>query len=85
MRPFGHISKDMLARWTLKVLALAGIDTDCYGGHSTRGASTSAAKRLGVPINLILKQASWRSVTSFANHYDKELEPDVAQVGRAPP
>ena len=59
VRPFGPISRDTLARWTLRVLAYAGIDTERYGGHSTRGASTSAAKRLGVPINLILKQASW--------------------------
>ena len=83
VRPFGPISRDTLARWTLKVLQLAGIDTEKYGGHSTRGATTSAAKRLGVPIHLILKQASWRSVQSFATHYDKELEQDVAQVGRA--
>ena len=82
VRPFGPISRDTLARWTLKVMSLAGVDTNKYGGHSTRGASTSAAKRLGIPINIILKHASWRSVQSFANHYDKELEPEVGQVGR---
>ena len=82
VKPFGAISRDTIARWTLMVMRLAGIDTDRYGGHSTRGASTSAAKRLGVPLNLILRQASWRSVQSFAKHYDKDLEPDVAQMGQ---
>ena len=81
VKPFGPVSRDTIARWTLNVMALAGIDVGKYGGHSTRGASTSAAKRLGVPINLILKHASWKSVQSFAVHYDKELEPDAAEVG----
>ena len=85
VKPHGGISRDTLARWTLRVMVWSGIDTDKYGGHSTRGASTSAAKRqpMGVPMNLILKQASWRSATSFANYYDKELDSDPGQVGQA--
>ena len=83
VKPHGPVSRDTIARWTLKVMALGGIDVEKYGGHSTRGATTSAAKRLGVPINLILRHASWRSVQSFANHYDKDLEPDPATVGNA--
>ena len=65
VKPHGGILRDTVARWTLRVMAWSGIDTDKYGGHSTRGASTLAAKRqpMGVPINLILKQASWRSAT----------------------
>ena len=35
VRPFGPVSRDTIARWTLKVMALAGIDVDKYGGHST--------------------------------------------------
>ena len=80
VRPFRPISRDTLARWTLGVMQMAGIDTSKYRSHSTRGASTSAAKRLGVPINLIMRQASWRSAKSFANFYDKALEEDCTQV-----
>ena len=76
VRPFRPISRDTLSRWTLIVLQLSGIDVDKYKSHSTRGASTSAAKRLGVPVNVIMKQASWRSVHSFATFYDKRLEYD---------
>ena len=64
-RPHSPISRDTLSRWTLQVMKLAGIDTSKYKGHSTRGASTSAARRLAVPINLIMKQASWKSATSL--------------------
>ena len=81
MRPHRPISRDTLARWTLKTMQLAGLDIVKYRSHSTRGASASAAKRLGVPLNLIMRQASWRSATSFATFYDKRLELDVTQVG----
>ena len=78
VRPYKPISRDTLSRWTLCIMKLAGLDTDKYKSHSTRGASTSAAKRLGVPINIIMKQASWRSVSSFAKFYDKKLEGETA-------
>ena len=80
MRPHGPISRDTLSRWTLEVMKQAGVDVSKYKGHSTRGASTSAAKRLGIPVNLILKQASWKSAQSFAKYYDKEIEKDTARM-----
>ena len=76
-KPYLPISRDTLARWTVSVLADAGIDTVRYGSHSTRGASTSAARVMGVPINTILKQASWKSASSFGRFYNRELEHDV--------
>ena len=79
-RPHKPISRDTLSRWTLHILSLAGLDTNKYKSHSTRGASTSAAKRLGVPINIIMRQASWRSVSSFAKYYNKRLEGETAQM-----
>ena len=82
-RPHGPISRDTLSRWTLEMLKVSGIDTERYKGHSTRGASTSAARRLGVPLNLILRQASWKSADSFARFYDKELDKDHTRVAEA--
>ena len=78
VKPHKPISRDTLSRWTLTVMNMAGLDTTKYKSHSTRGASTSAAKRLGVPINIIMQQASWRSVSSFANYYDKRIEGETA-------
>ena len=81
--PHAPISRDTLSRWTICVLGLAGIDTTKYKCHSTRGASTSAAKRLGVPVTMILRHANWRSATSFAKYYDKRLDGDASAVGQA--
>ena len=83
MRLFKPISRDTLARWTVKVMEMAGLDISKYRSHSTRGAATSAAKRLGVPLNIIMRQASWRSSSSFAKFYDNKLEDDVTEVGTA--
>ena len=87
--PYGPISRDTLSHWTVKTLDLAGIntskygskETQVYGGHSTRGATTSKAKRLGVPLNLIMKRAGWRNASSFATFYDKRIETDPGRFG----
>ena len=83
VRPHKPISRDTLSRWVLFVMSTAGLDVSKYKSHSTRGASASAAKRLGVPLNLIMKRASWKCATSFAHYYDKQLEQDVCEVGLA--
>ena len=83
VKPHLPISRDTLSRWTLLMLQLSGIDTTKYKSHSTRGATASAAKRLGVPTNLILKNASWKSAESFAKFYDKKLDKDATDVGQA--
>ena len=82
VKPHKPISRDTLSRWVLFILKEAGLDVSKYKSHSTRGASASAAKRLGVPLNLIMKRASWKSAISFAHFYDKEIEQDECQVGQ---
>ena len=83
VRPHHPISRDTLSRWVLTAMKLAGINVEQYKSHSTRGATVSAANRLGVPLNLILKRASWRSEDSFAKYYNKKLEKEEARVGQA--
>ena len=43
---------------------MAGIELT-YTGHSTRGASTSAAAAAGLSADLILEAADWASVQTF--------------------
>ena len=81
--PNEGISRNTLARWALNVMDFAGVDTDRWRLHSTRGASTSKAKSLGVSVNAIMRQAGWRSSTSFAIYYDKEIEVDTTEVAQA--
>ena len=50
---------------------MAGIELT-YTGHSTRGASTSAAAAAGLSADLILEAADWVSVQTFERFYHKE-------------
>ena len=74
IRPHGPISRDTLARWTMQTLNRAGIDTNRYGAHSTRGAAASGAKALGISVKAILKHAGWKTERAFAKHYNKNIE-----------
>ena len=61
----------------------AEVNTTKWRGHSTRGASASKAKKLGVALNSIMKQAGWKCSTSFANFYDKTIEIDPTEMAEA--
>lgn len=73
-KPHKAASKDTISRWIKTTLTLAGIDTNIYGAHSTRSASTSAAARQGLPTIAILQSAGWCSNKTFEKFYNMELE-----------
>ncbi|XP_033222710.1 uncharacterized protein LOC117176563 [Belonocnema kinseyi] len=83
-KPHEAVSSQTLSRWVKKILTESRIDTDIYSAHSTRHASTSAAKRCGVDLELIIKTAGWtdRSQT-FARSYDREIVKDNQQFARS--
>lgn len=72
--PFKPISRSTLARWTINVLKLSGIDISKYSAHSTRGASASHALKLGLNLNAIMRNAGWRDSSTFAKFYHKQIE-----------
>ena len=82
IRPHGPVSRDTLARWTVQTLKRAGINTDTYSAHSTRGAAASGAKALGVSVKAILKHAGWKTERAFAKHYNKRIEKKVGIARR---
>ena len=45
-----------IGHWIKDTLRLAGIDTEVFSAHSTRGASTSWVAARGVPIGNVLRQ-----------------------------
>ncbi|KAH9635903.1 hypothetical protein HF086_002463 [Spodoptera exigua] len=52
----------------------AGIDTSVFTAHSTRHASTSAASRAGLGIDLIRRTAGWSGTSStFAKFYNRPI------------
>ena len=80
VKPHAPISRDTLSRWTLLVLKEAGIDTDRFASHSTRGAVASNARMLGVPVATILSNAGWKTSIAFAKHYHKRVENRAAMA-----
>ena len=52
-------SEETLSRWVKGMLKGAGIEMKIFYLHSTRSASTSMAKSVHLPIDLILKAGGW--------------------------
>ena len=51
----------------------AGIDTSIFKVHSTRGASVSAAKNMGITTREILDTANWSTESVFQRFYYKPV------------
>ena len=72
-RPYRPASKDTLARWIKSVLHDADIDMTVFTPHSTTSCSTDKAATK-VPIETVLKTGCWRSMRTFANYYNKQID-----------
>ena len=76
-KPHKAVGSQTLSRWIKSVLSASGLDTSKFGAYSTRHASTSAAKRNGVSIDLILKSAGWTIKSqTFARIYNRPIISD---------
>ena len=58
-KPHKAVSPDTVSRWLKTTLIDAGIDTSKYSAHSTRSASTYAAKGNSISIATIMKSDGW--------------------------
>ena len=74
IKPHKKVSKESISRWIKNVMQVAGIDTSIFKPHSTRAASTSKANSCQVPINSILKVASWSTDCVFNKFYNKPVQ-----------
>lgn len=75
-QPHKKASKQTVARWIKVVLKNSGIDTEQFKAHSTRSAATSMAKKNNFPLTDILKQAGWKTETTFIKFYLKPTNDD---------
>ncbi|KAI8514350.1 hypothetical protein Bbelb_086740 [Branchiostoma belcheri] len=73
VEPHQAVSTSTIARWLRTVLQEAGIDTSRFTGHSTRGASVSAAARQGVSTKDILAAANWSTASTFKKFYNRPV------------
>ena len=68
-RPYSPVSSTSIGRWLKLTLQDAGIDIRVFKAHSTRGASSSAARQSGVSVKDILTEADWSRETTFNRFY----------------
>ena len=68
-RPYSPVSSTSIGRWLKLTLQDAGIDISVFKAHSTRGASSSAARQSGVSVKDILTAADWSRETTFNRFY----------------
>ena len=74
------VEKQTLSNWVKHVLKSSGIDTTIFSSHSVRHASTSAANRSRLNVNVILQTAGWSENTAtFARFYNRELIKDKSE------
>ena len=81
-KPHRPVSKDTVSRWLKHELKLAGIDTATFGAHSTRAASTSAAKAQHLSIKTIMDSAGWSSENTFMKYYNKAISKPKDNFGK---
>ncbi|XP_019857980.1 PREDICTED: uncharacterized protein LOC109586243 [Amphimedon queenslandica] len=75
------VSSSTIGRWIKSLLTDAGVNTSIFGAHSTRAASSSAAKKAGVPLIDIMKAAGWSRSSTFERFYYKPiLSPQVGDI-----
>ena len=69
-----EVSGKTVSRWFKNTLKLAGINTSKFGAHSTRAATTSAAKAASMPIDIIMQSVGWSQESTFGKHYNKPVD-----------
>lgn len=72
-KPYKPVSKSTVSRWIKSVMEEAGVDVTVFKSHSTRAASSSAARDNDTPIDDILKIAGWSNAATFKKFYDKAV------------
>ena len=50
------------------------MDTSVFTAHTTRSASTSAAKDSGTPINVIMSAEGWTNAFTFVKFFQKTTD-----------
>jgi len=71
-KPFRRVHPATIRHWIKDTLKAAGVDTDRFTAHSTRGASTSCAQIKGVLILEILRVANWTTSSTFERFYYRQ-------------
>ena len=80
-KPHDSVTTFTVGRRLRKVLKNSGLDVLKYGAHSTRAASTSAAKTVNISIQSIMDAAGWSNAETFRMFYDKPMDSEAGSFG----
>ena len=72
-RPHKPVTRSTLTKWVLKMLQLAGIDTQRFQAHSIRAASSSKVASLGLKLSDVLSMGNWSSESTWQLFYHKPI------------
>lgn len=83
-RPHKAVTTQTLSRWIKCTLGESGVDISMFSAHSTRHATTSQARALGVNIDQIRNTAGWSGNSeTFARFYNRVVtEQDQSSLAR---
>ena len=70
--PYRSINPQTMARYVKSFLHMGGIEV-CFTAHSTRSASTSKVKEVGLSMKDIAKAAGWSNESTFQRFYNKPI------------
>jgi hypothetical protein len=73
VKPHKPIVACSVARWLQLTMELAGVDVSKYKAHSTRGAATSKAKKVGLSSHEIMQRANWTRESTFKRFYCRDI------------
>lgn len=79
IKPHEGASRSTISRWVKQVLLKAGVEKS-FTSHSTRAASTSAARLRGVCLQTIIRTAGWSNARTFARFYNKPVVESAKSV-----
>lgn len=80
-KPHLIVTSQSISRWIKSTLKDCKVDVAIFSAHSTRHASTSRARRLGLSVDTIRKTAGWSgSSATFAKFYDRTIVNDQSDT-----
>lgn len=79
IKPHRSVKPCTAAGWLKNILKKAGVDTEVFKPHSTRGASASKADKFGPLLQQIMNKANWKSANTFQRFYNKPIQVDNDQ------
>ncbi len=77
LKPHNKVTSSTVSRWIIQMMKIAGVNTEMFKAHSTRGAATSASHKLGVSMRDIQETAGWKSDSTFSRFYHKPTADSV--------